>query len=262
MTSMKLQIVSDLHREFGDPVVIENAGADVLILGGDITSSRNFKSDVPFFEEMADQFEHVIYYLGNHEFYHGDFRDTPKMIKDGLCHINNLYLLNNEHVLLNGCAIWGGTLWTDCNGQDKASVAAIERGLSDYRLIRNDGKKLTVRDTIKAHKQALESLQIFLTSFPDFPCIVATHHSPSFRSVHPRYKDDYHINGAFHSGLDNIMARYQNIPLWVHGHTHDSMKYMLYNTLVMANPAGYPHRMRNAISRENENFSPNLMIEV
>jgi predicted phosphodiesterase len=33
---MKLQIVSDLHLEFNDNIAINNAGADILCLAGDI----------------------------------------------------------------------------------------------------------------------------------------------------------------------------------------------------------------------------------
>jgi hypothetical protein len=40
---MKLQIVSDLHLEFGD-IEIPNVGTDLLILSGDITVAADLES--------------------------------------------------------------------------------------------------------------------------------------------------------------------------------------------------------------------------
>jgi predicted phosphodiesterase len=71
---MKIQIASDLHLEFLDQRfpdyrVIEHAGADVLVIAGDI--HRNTKAIGAF----ADWPVPVIYVHGNHEAYKEKYFD-------------------------------------------------------------------------------------------------------------------------------------------------------------------------------------------
>ena len=91
---MKIQVVSDIHLEFG-PISIENAGdTDVLILSGDICvvkdladrdtyniRGENDKSNKyhTFFQECCARFPHVVYFMGNHEHYHGDFNTSAEI---------------------------------------------------------------------------------------------------------------------------------------------------------------------------------------
>lgn len=60
---MKIQLVSDIHLEFGQKVVINNAGADVLVLAGDICCARNFSKYMWFFEDCASKFKNVVYIM-------------------------------------------------------------------------------------------------------------------------------------------------------------------------------------------------------
>ena len=62
---MKLNFINDIHLEFG--ALPENpSGSDVLVLAGDVT----IKNRVDWINEIANNFKHVVYVLGNHEFYH------------------------------------------------------------------------------------------------------------------------------------------------------------------------------------------------
>jgi hypothetical protein len=67
-----------------------------------------------------------------------------------------------------------------------------------------------------------------------------THHSPSHNSIHPKYKNEELLNGAFHNKLDYMMELADNIKLWIHGHTHDEFDYKIGITNVICNPRGYP----------------------
>ena len=94
---MKLQIVSDLHLEFNKYIEINNAGADILLLAGDICLAEHLyrnpryitKEDgtvvdtkgmpnngfyakdaenyLRFFEHVSKQFDTVLYVVGNHD---------------------------------------------------------------------------------------------------------------------------------------------------------------------------------------------------
>ncbi len=104
---MKIQIVSDLHREFGY-TDLEIDLADVLILAGDIDIGikgvewlRSLKLDIP-----------ILYVLGNHEYYKGSYPKTLSKIKEAAIgtHIN---ILENESIDIAGIRFHGTTLWTD-----------------------------------------------------------------------------------------------------------------------------------------------------
>ena len=116
---MKFQLASDVHLEFGAHT-IKNAGADVLILSGDIcvvndlnrfdsfglvgenNRSQRFHD---FFQSCCSAFPHVIYVMGNHEHYHGDFALSASRIRENLGYLHNLHCLEKEFVELNGVCI-------------------------------------------------------------------------------------------------------------------------------------------------------------
>lgn len=81
-----------------------------------------------------------------------------------------------------------------------------------------------------------------------------THHAPSFRSVSPRFAGSP-LNGGFVSDLDGFIASHP-IRIWIHGHTHDSFDYRIGATRILANPFGYPGRIRNPM------FDPGMVVEV
>ena len=104
---MKFQLVSDIHLEFGHTVHIHNAGADVLVLAGDICMARAFKNPdrnisnlgyYHFFDEVCKNFRSVVYVLGNHEHYKGTFNDSVNLLKAALADYDNLHILDNEWV--------------------------------------------------------------------------------------------------------------------------------------------------------------------
>ena len=136
---MKIAVCSDLHLEFGDLELENTAGADVLILGGDIfiaSELRDFMYDdsdlvsvtatararaeryVNFVGRCAARFPHVILIMGNHEHYHGDFATSAKHIREAFNNLSNVYVLDKESRIINGMLFYGGTLWTDMNSED------------------------------------------------------------------------------------------------------------------------------------------------
>ena len=105
---MKIALASDVHLEFGDLEFDNTDNADVLILGGDIcvanditqrdlynTMGEEYRSNRfhAFFERCCDRFPHVIFIVGNHEHYHGDFAKTVPHFKDVLGYLPNLHIL-------------------------------------------------------------------------------------------------------------------------------------------------------------------------
>lgn len=259
---MKIKIVSDLHLEFSDKYLsLPNNGADVLVLSGDIIVGNEVEKYERFFNEISHNYKHVVYVAGNHEFYHGDFQNIIPRIKEFLkdCGLTNIHMLENEYVDIDGIHFLGGTLWTDFNNNDEASMRLSQRGMNDYRIIKNgDASKLTPLDTYAAHQETkafikghVDEYSIITKGF-----VVVGHMAPSNRSVAPVFREDIHINGAYKSDLDYEIEIRPEIKLWTHGHMHANSDYIIGKTRVVANPRGY-YRYE-----ENRDFNPDLIVEI
>ena len=83
---IKINFISDLHLEFG-PMEIEPEAGDVLVLAGDI----DIKGRVDWINSIASKFNHVIYVLGNHEFYRGAMDSIYRKTRERL--VSNVHLL-------------------------------------------------------------------------------------------------------------------------------------------------------------------------
>jgi hypothetical protein len=245
--SMKIALCSDIHLEFGALPIQNTEGADVLLLAGDICTASGFskfpQKDVyhQFFSEASEQFKDVIYIMGNHEHYHGDFAKTYETLQNELSSYANVRLLEKEVYAPDNVVFVGLTLWTDFNREDVISMNVAERNMNDYRVIKNSktSKRLNSNDTLEDHKQALAKIDEVCKQYPDLPIVVVGHHSPSKKSTKPQYENDVHLNGAYSSSLEEFILDRPNIKLWVHGHTHHEFDYIIGETRILCNPRGY-----------------------
>ncbi len=260
---MKLAIASDLHLEFSSLELKNTENADVLVLAGDIfvvedlyrskepkegtslgygakkSSAHRYRS---FIEQVSSEFKHVVYVMGNHEFYHGKFFKFIDVLREELVNTPNFHLLERDTITLEGIKFLGGTLWTDANRADPLTQYSLKDLMNDYRVIRNDQAGYTalrVSHTINRHIQTLGYLETVLDDSKDEKCIVVTHHAPSFRSIHESFKTQDLVNGGYASDLSDFILDRPQIKLWVHGHTHFPFDYLLGDTRVVCNPRGY-----------------------
>jgi len=115
--------------------------------------------------------------------------------------------------------------------------------MNDYYQIKNTsplaGGKFLPQDSVEDHYAFRKGLDTTLEQYPDLPFVVVGHHAPSKASTHPRYKDEFQLNGAYSSDLTEFILDRRQIKLWVHGHTHDAYDYMVGTTRVVCNPRGY-----------------------
>lgn len=262
---MKIAICSDLHLEFGDLDLPNEENADILILSGDIFVADDLKSHAydessmlieatskqrekgkrvfEFIRRCLEEFKHVVFVMGNHEHYHGDFAETHKIIKGTFEPYSNFHFLNNEWRIINGVLFFGGTLWTDMNGEDPNTMHRIRMMMNDFNIVKNtseEGKKVFMpQDAVEDHYKFKRNLDEALNMHPDLPTVVVGHHAPSKASTHPRYKNEIIMNGAYSTNLDDFILDRRQIKLWTHGHTHEDFDYMIGTTRVVCNPRGY-----------------------
>jgi predicted phosphodiesterase len=273
---MKIAITSDVHLEFGQLELENTENAEVLVLSGDICTAVDLrvtdsilssaKTDryLDFFTACSRNFPHVVYVMGNHEHYHGDYADSIVHIKSALKHLENIHVLDKEVWELNDHVFIGGTLWTDMNGEDEMTMNHVSRRMNDFQICENsnemvnyrvwdekdDGSKstkfktrpatLSPRHVVEDHKAMLKVIEEAYDNIPPWKTVVVcTHHAPSKGSEHPRYKHDQLMNGAYNSRLDQFIMDRPGIKLWTHGHTHEDFDYMIKSCRVVCNPRGY-----------------------
>ena len=283
---MRFALASDVHLEFG-PITLENTkGADVLILSGDICVARdlaerdsynirgeNDKSNKfhTFFQECCTNFPHVVYVMGNHEHYHGDFALTESILRTRLSYLKNLHLLEKQTVKIGDVTFIGGTLWTDMNKEDEMTLRYVGRRMNDFQIVKNTNREVSYKvpiygkkedgtddyqnvvswefktrpahfsteDAVEQHKAMVEFIRTTVEGRHDEKFVVVGHHAPSKTSTKPNYKGDYLMNGGYSSELSELILANPNIKCWTHGHTHDNFDYMIGTTRVVCNPRGY-----------------------
>ena len=285
---MKIAITSDVHLEFGQLELKNTENAEVLVLSGDICTAVDLrvtdsilssaKTDryLEFFGNCSRNFPHVVYIMGNHEHYHGDYATSIGYLKDALKPWENIHVLDKEVWEHNDHVFIGGTLWTDMNGENEMTMNHVQRRMNDFQICKNslrevnfrtqeptldengdhkkdaDGKPLyhavfktreaylSPSDAVEDHKAMLKFIEETYDNIPPWKTVVVcSHHAPSKCSEHPRYAHDRLMNGAYNSNLDEFIMDRPGIKLWTHGHTHEDFDYMIKSCRVVCNPRGY-----------------------
>jgi len=290
---MKIAIASDLHLEFGDLEITNDNQADVLILSGDILVAKDITQRDPhgvmgpeyrsnrfhdFMQRCSAQFPHVIYILGNHEHYHGDFANTEKHLKEVLGYLSNVYILEREIKTIDDVTFIGGTLWTDMNNGDELTLYHMKTMMNDFVCVQNSNRVVNYRadvlkdkpvgmtddeflmlptcdrfktvfktrtakfqpeDAAAEHAQTKGYIQQIIEGKPDQKFVVVGHHAPSRKSTHEMYVKDTVMNGGYSSNMDEFIMDHPQIRLWTHGHTHHVFDYVIGETRVVCNPRGY-----------------------
>lgn len=275
---MRVNVISDLHLEFGD---LELPGGDVLVISGDACESRTlrkYKYDpqnimseegnpkrldraARFFNEEVTKYRRAIYVMGNHEHYHGKFTKTwHELIAEVP---DNVEVLEQQHLEIDGVLFLGATLWTSCNKADPMTFMVLKNGMNDYRAItyhdrvRNIYRKLDPQDTLNEYSKTVQYFRLMCEQNRDKKIVVCTHHAPSFQSVHENYKHEREMNGGYASDLTDFIMDNENILYWTHGHMHDPSDYMVGQCRVICNPRGY-----NGYEQRVKHFDPTVGFDI
>lgn len=267
---MKIYVTSDIHLEFGDCDIKNEDNVDVLILSGDIMIAQDMHDHAEpanaieqsmmansqglgrrqqaaqrfrdFLKRASDQFPHVVYVAGNHEFYHGKWPIGLQYLRDECARFSNVYFMENDARTIDDVTFIGCTLWTDMNRGDPLTLHSVEGMMNDFQIIRNSDhgfRALKPADVALAHRYSVEYIREAVRDKSDQKFVVVGHHAPSKASIKPRYAKDHLMNGAYSSDLSEFILDHPQIQLWTHGHTHDDFDYMVGTTRVVCNPRGY-----------------------
>jgi len=251
---MRCHYLSDLHLEAQSFGMALPRG-DVLIIAGDLCHARCLdpaRADcysieqrdrtMRVIDEAIGKFPHVLLIAGNHEHYDGVFEETPELLRR---HLPGVTVLDDEAVEIEGIRFYGSTLWTDLSKQAEAEFTAIRKGMGEYFFVKTCSggheqplAKLGPADTHRAHEVAWKCLREAVTAEPQRPTVVITHHAPSRLGLNPRFSGSV-LDAAYSSDLDNLIAAFENVPVWVHGHSHIAKTYRIGDTVVRSNALGF-----------------------
>ena len=254
---MEIRIVSDLHLEYAsvhipnDMQILRNGteAGQVLVLAGDICEYNHLEILKAFIQVQSERFYHVIYVPGNHEYYHNYFNDDAAR---KLCsQFKNVSFLNRDYVTVDGVNFIGTTLWSDHSRSSSIQRVTTSMYMNDFRVIAytNNRKPMSIDDATREFNLNVDYLDNTLTKLSNQKNVVVTHHAPSPKSIHARFKGDS-INNGFYSDLEDLIKKHAP-SLWVHGHMHNAFDYTVGETRVICNPRGYPSTLYATLAGES-----------
>ena len=242
---MNIQVLSDIHVEFhwdggaSFAAAMDPTGVDVLVVAGDVGHAPNIG---PFLKVLCEKYPHVVFVPGNHEYY----TVAPHVVDEKLALLqrrcSNFHPLVEDTVTIEGQRFVGTTLWFP----DSPDVSRYKGGLNDFHLIMGGFESWVIRANARA--------QQFLRDTVDPGDVVVTHHSPHPEGCLPKWRTTP-LNMFYNTDMRELIQDVQP-PLWVYGHTHDSLSFKQGHTRLVCNPFGYARK------EENPKFNWKLVVEV
>jgi predicted phosphodiesterase len=260
---MKIRYVSDIHLEHRlrnatvAPLVeriipsLEDDKDTVLVLAGDICSKRDHL--LVALQILTKRFKHVLMVAGNHEFYGYNMNEYETCITGPawLAMSNLTYVVKGvKTVYIDGARFIMSTLWAD-GGANPMEAIIVQNGLWDFRQITlgdvHNAQYMTVGDMYEMNCMNRHRIELALGSPHDGKTVVITHHVPSHAFCHPRH--GMTMNGGFASDCGPMMMGDTAPDYWIFGHTHDTIKRQMYDTMCLCNPLGYHHEVDTTYHR-------------
>ena len=241
MSNLIIQYCSDLHLEFPKNEQFIRANpihpvAPILVLAGDIVPLGSISRFDWFFDRLASEFEQVIWVPGNHEYYRENLDTYEHPLHREIR--NNIALVNDTTINYKGVNFIAATLWSKISVQN---AWMIERGMSDFHLIKTGQSRLSSVGFNFLHRQSLNFIQAELEKHNCVPTIVCSHHVPTFINYPEQYKGSS-LNEAFASELSPLIEEL-GPEAWIFGHHHVNIPaFTIGKTQMLTNQLGYVDR--------------------
>lgn len=254
---MNIQLISDLHLNHSG-VRIEVKDCDVLVLAGDMSPYPEETAQWIWRNVPADMT--TIYVPGNHEYENSNVLTFDNEMRSALADLKNVHFLQNEVLEKDGVRFLGTTLWTDFAAYPEfGEVEDIRRHASknicDFQVSYGRNGLFTPAEASELHSRAKDFLKRTINEPFDGKTVVVSHFLPSPKCVSAKYMGSY-LNAYFACNVEHLM---NGVDVWMHGHTHDSVKIKINNTHVLCNPRGYSSTFDLS---ENHKWDPDFKIDL
>lgn len=249
----KFQIASDLHIEYKNndipnPLNFITPSAEYLILAGDIGSFYKVNQLKNFLILLCKHFKMVFYIPGNQEFYTSrEYKPTHismllRKMYEIENSINNLFVLNQNSIIIDDLCITGCTLW---------SKPEIE--IPKY-IVRIHGITNQIYEDL--HNKDLEYVKKMINYCQNnsLKLVVVTHYCPTAKVLKDCYKKDKLIS-LYVTPLDYLLQS-SKVHTWICGHIHKNFDFITEGgTRVVSNQKG---KLRDNIT----DFSKEFLVEI
>jgi len=248
---LKIQIMSDIHKDQRGDIPQFSREADAIVIAGDI--ANNGKGVDKFFNMVDNSVKvPVIVVLGNHDYYSYRYNSFVKAVEDYkemASKYSNIHILARETLEIDGVNFIGATLWTD---YDKGrGISTAISAMPCFRYLRVDDRLVNYQDILDEYNKDVAFIGNSLSN--SLKNVVITHHVPTFNHIPNKYKNN-RLNGSFCTNLDDFIM--DNQPdVWVCGHTHTNFTGQMGECTLYCNPWGYSFEKQTG-------YLENFMIEV
>ena len=246
---LSFQIASDLHIEFNDNENIDPLNyiipiAEIMILAGDIGSLYKINQLHNFITKLAVYFKYVIYVPGNNEYYMQKNYNvkTMKQLKNTMNYIkntiSNLYILNNNSIIIDDICIVGTTLWSKPNYPIPPFIVRIHD--INTRIYNNN------------HTEAVKYIKYMIKYSKNhkYKLLVVTHYPPTYKILTENHNRRKFVS-LYASNLDYLLEK-NGIHTWIYGHTHKNYDIMINNCRLVSNQKG---KIKDKITDYSNNFT-------
>jgi len=232
-----VRVFSDLHIEFDIGIVqkcvdiCSRLRTKYVILAGDITNFK--KREVILGElvlELKKYTDHVIYVLGNHEYYEPDGKSPMEIMESyrTLCSKLGIVLLEDSYLETDDFVFYGATMWSNVS-------ELAYRKMNDRYSFRQR------QELVDIHENSVRQLDHFVGGYDGHkPLVIITHHLPSFTLIDKEYVKYGELNTGFASDLDHLI-RSPPVAYWIYGHTHKPNSTTMNGVRLICNSLGYKY---------------------
>ena len=200
--SMRLHVLSDVHRDLSGEIALPAVDADVVVLAGDVDGGFDSLRWA-----MSAFTQPVLFVLGNHEIVAGNEEKLARF--RALAEGSSVTILENDVWEHRGVRFLGCTLWAPTTQRMRVAL-----------------------------KNSIAWLREMLAQPCAGPTVVVTHHAPLHQSLPREILIDDAAAQRLAVDLRELIEP-SNIALWVHGHIHVRQDYYCGRTRVVCNPRGY-----------------------
>ena len=272
---MRVHYMSDLHLE-SQGFAARMPEGDVLIIAGDLCHACCFEADandgynikqrdraLGVIDAARKNFAHVLLVPGNHEHYGSVFDETVPKLRRALPGVT---VLDNESIAIGDVRFFGTTLWSDFEGRSTAGMDAVRKRCGEFFFVKmrvrdpagqEEGqetlRKFRPEDALAAFDVALATLRADLAQPNRKPTVVINHHAPSPKGLNP-FHGGGELDGAYASDLEAMIAALENVPVWIHGHTHIRRLYKIGRTEIRTDARGFDGRDLGARKFTGQSF--------
>lgn len=266
---MFIRPLSDVHNEFSTfnlpPTSVDSE--TVLLLAGDIAlADRTESTLVPFLDSLTERFRDILYIPGNHEYYHSSLMRADDKLKAACARYSNVHYMQEKFMVIDDVMFIGATLWTDFDGGNPIASMTAHQSMNDFNYIRTGPatlpyeRKMRPLDVMGINAQHRKFIEDSLKTAhrSGNKAVVFTHHSPTMQSCTGAYPAGPLDYAYYNTRMDDLIMEY-GPALWVHGHSHHPIDFMMGETRMCSNPRGYS---RDPHGHEGLGFNDQLVIQV